>query len=124
MILKKTTHKKLNKQRLNVKKIQNKFKFNQIIISLEVPICLSFSTNMSSTEYRNVAYVQYRDVQVPSCPDTRPREVCLGSPELLSSTLVRSDIVKKGHNNLKFMHKSTSCLFQNDQFLNVTFSVV
>ena len=25
---------------------------------------------MSSTEYRNVAYVQYRDVQVPKCPDT------------------------------------------------------
>jgi hypothetical protein len=36
-------------------------KINQIIISLEVPICLSFSTDMSSTEYRNVAYVQYRD---------------------------------------------------------------
>ena len=25
---------------------------------------------MSSTEYRDVAYVQYRDVQVPRCPDT------------------------------------------------------
>ena len=32
---------------------------------MKVPICLSFNT-----EYRNVAYVQYRDVQVPSCPDT------------------------------------------------------
>ena len=28
------------------------------------------STEMSSSEYRNVAYVQYRDVQVPSCLDT------------------------------------------------------
>ena len=25
---------------------------------------------MSSTEYRDVSYVQYRDVQVPRCPAT------------------------------------------------------
>jgi hypothetical protein len=31
---------------------------------------LLFSTEISSTEYRDVAYVQYRDVQVPRCPDT------------------------------------------------------
>ena len=66
------------KQRLNVKKIQNKF-LNLIKLLFpwkyrfafhSVPICLVPSTEMSSTEYRNVAYVQYRDVQVPSCPDT------------------------------------------------------
>jgi hypothetical protein len=68
----------LYKQRLNVKKIQNKF-LNLIKLLFpwkyrfafhSVPICLVPSTEMSSTEYRNVAYVQYRDVQVPSCPDT------------------------------------------------------
>ena len=66
------------KQRLNVKKIQNKFlnlikllfPWNYRFAFHSVPICLVPSTEMSSTEYRNVAYVQYRDVQVPSCPDT------------------------------------------------------
>ena len=75
---KKKKHKNLYKQRLNVKKIQNKF-LNLIKLLFpwkyrfafhSVPICLVPSTEMSSTEYRNVAYVQYRDVQVPSCPDT------------------------------------------------------
>ena len=47
-------------------------KFNHIIfiIQYRVPRCPLPSTEMSSTEYRHVAYVQYRDVQVPRCPDT------------------------------------------------------
>ena len=51
------------KQRLHVKKILKKF-LNSI------KLFLLFSTEISSTEYRDVAYVQYRDVQVPRCPDT------------------------------------------------------
>ena len=35
-----------------------------------IKLFLLFSTEISSTEYRDVAYVQYRDVQVPRCPDT------------------------------------------------------
>jgi hypothetical protein len=53
------------------------FKFNQIIFIIQyrnfqnrVPRCPIPSTEMSSTEYRDVAYVQYRDVQIPRCPDT------------------------------------------------------
>jgi hypothetical protein len=63
----------LNKQRLNVKKIQNKF-LNLIKLLFPWKYRFAFhsvpSTEMSSSEYRNVWYVQYRDVQVPSCPDT------------------------------------------------------
>jgi hypothetical protein len=49
------------KQRLlrHVKKFLNSIK-----------LFLLFSTEISITEYRDVAYVQYRDVQVPRCPDT------------------------------------------------------
>jgi hypothetical protein len=35
-----------------------------------IKLFLLFSTEISSTEYRDVAYVQYWDVQVPRCPDT------------------------------------------------------
>ena len=57
------------KQRLHVN--------NQIIFIIQyrnvqyrVPRCPLPSTDLSSTEYRDVAYVQYRDVQVPRYPDT------------------------------------------------------
>ena len=50
------------KQRLHVKKNLNKF-LNSI------KLFLLFSTEISSNEYRDVSYVQYRDVQVPRCPD-------------------------------------------------------
>ena len=41
------------------------------LLSLEVPICLSFSTDMSSTKYQNVQYrvPQCRICSVPSCPN-------------------------------------------------------
>ena len=51
------------KQRLHVKKNLKKF-LNSI------KLFLLFSTEISSTKYRDVSYVQYRDVQVPRCPDT------------------------------------------------------
>ena len=51
------------KQRLHVKKLFKKF-LNSI------KLFLLFSTEIFSTEYRDVAYVLYRDVQVPRCPDT------------------------------------------------------
>jgi hypothetical protein len=35
-----------------------------------IKLFLLFSTEISSTEYRDVAYAQYRDVQVLRCPDT------------------------------------------------------
>ena len=75
---KKKQHTNLYKQRLNVKQIQNKF-LNLIKLLFpwkyrfafhSVPICLVPSTVMSRIEYRIVAYLQYRDGQVPSCPDT------------------------------------------------------
>jgi hypothetical protein len=58
------------KQRLHVKKFFLKF-LNSI------KLFLLFSTEISSTEYRDVAYVQYRDVQVPRCPDTFERSIKL-----------------------------------------------
>ena len=36
-----------------------------------IKLFLLFSTEISSTEYRDVAYVEYRDVQVPRCPDAK-----------------------------------------------------
>ena len=61
------------KQRLHVKKNCLKvFKFNQISFIIQyrnfqyrVPRCPLSSTEMSSTEYRDIAYVQYRDVLIP-----------------------------------------------------------
>ena len=68
------------KQRLHVKKLLKKFLnsiklvllFSTEIFSTEyrdvqyrVPRCQVPSTEMSSTEYRDVAYVQYRDVLIP-----------------------------------------------------------
>ena len=75
----------MHKQRLHVKKNFLKvFKFNQIIFIIQyrnkqrlhvkkkkkkflnsIKLFLLFSTEMSSTEYRDVSYVQYRDVQIP-----------------------------------------------------------
>jgi hypothetical protein len=53
------------------------FKFNQIIFIIQyrnfqyrVPRCPVSSSEMSSAEYRDVTYVQDRDVQVQRCPDT------------------------------------------------------
>ena len=46
------------KQRLHVKNVLKKF-LNSI------KLFLLFSTEISSTEYRDVAYVQYRDVLIP-----------------------------------------------------------
>jgi hypothetical protein len=46
------------KQRLHVKNVLKKF-LNSI------KLFLLFSTDISSTEYRDVAYVQYRDVLIP-----------------------------------------------------------
>ena len=57
-MIKKKTHKNLHKQRLHVKIVLKKF-LNSI------KLFLLFSTEMSSTEYRDVAYVQYRDVLIP-----------------------------------------------------------
>ena len=51
-------HKHLYKQHLNVKNYKKKF-LNSI------KLLLLFNTEISSTEYRNVAYVQYRDVLIP-----------------------------------------------------------
>ena len=59
----KKTHNNLYKQCLHVKIFLKKF-LNSI------KSFLLFSTEISSTEYRDVPYVQYRDVQVPRCPDT------------------------------------------------------
>jgi hypothetical protein len=47
------------KQRLHVKKFLKKF-LNSI------KLFLLFSTEIFSTEYRDVAYVQYRDVLIPN----------------------------------------------------------
>ena len=51
---------------------QKVFKFNQIIfiiqyrnVQYQVPRCPVSSTEMSSNEYRDVAYIQYRDVLIP-----------------------------------------------------------
>ena len=55
----KKKHKNLYKQRLHVKKIFKKF-LNSI------KLFLLFSTEIFSTEYRDVAYVQYRDVLIPN----------------------------------------------------------
>ena len=63
----KKTHKHLYEQRLNVKKkIQNKF------LNLIKLLFLSFSTDMSSTEYRNVQYrvPKWRICSVPRCAGT------------------------------------------------------
>ena len=66
------------KQRLHVKIFLKKF-LNSI------KLFLLFSTEISRTEYRDVAYVQYRDVQVPRCPDT------ILSDNFKSDTLFKSD---------------------------------
>jgi hypothetical protein len=57
-MIKKKTHKNLYKQRLHVKIFLKKF-LNSI------KLFLLFSTEISSAEYRDVAYVQYRDVLIP-----------------------------------------------------------
>ena len=54
-MIKKKTHKNLYKQRLHVKKIKKVFKFNQII----------FIIQYRNFQYRDVSYVQYRDVLIP-----------------------------------------------------------
>jgi hypothetical protein len=51
------------KQRLHVK-----INLKRILNSIKLFVL--FSTEISSTEYRDVPYAQYRDVQVPRCPDT------------------------------------------------------
>ena len=66
------------KQRLHVNIFLKKF-LNSI------KLFLLFSTEISSTEYRDVAYVQYWDVQVPRCPDT------ILSDNFKSDTLFKSD---------------------------------
>ena len=75
-MIKKNPHKNMYKQRLHVKKNLKKF-LNSIKLFLSVP--------KFSTEYRDVAYVQYRDVQVPRCPDT------ILSDNFKSDTLFKSD---------------------------------
>ena len=53
-MIKKKTHKNLYKQRLHVNFFLNSIK-----------LFLLFSTEITSTEYRDVSYVQYRDVLIP-----------------------------------------------------------
>jgi hypothetical protein len=116
MIKKKKTHKKLNKQRLNVKKIQNKF-LNLIKLLFpwkyrfafhSVPICLVPSTEMSSTEYRNGAYVQYRDVLIPFIPLSRMRWRSVGP---LLSFPIDSQFISMSWTCLKMYYKSVYCKY-------------
>ena len=70
------------KQRLHVKKNLKKF-LNSI------KLFLLFSTEISSTEYRDVAYVQYRDVLIPFCL-TILRVTLSSSPTYSKSMIVNT----------------------------------
>ena len=82
-MIKKKTHKNLYKQLLHVKKkIKKVFKFNQLF--------LLFSTEISSTEYRDVSYVQYRDVLIPkSTPPPPPQTLVRLVKELILMLLIK-----------------------------------
>ena len=68
----KKKHKNLYKQRLHVKK-------NCLNSLNSIKLFLLFNT-----EYRDVAYFQYRDVQVPRCPDTIVRYAIVSSAKSLT----------------------------------------
>ena len=72
--------KNLYKQRLHVKKLLKKF-LNLIKLLFPWKYRFAFhsvpSTEMSSSEYRNVAYVQYRDVLIPIDLGFTVTNICL-----------------------------------------------